>query len=240
MDIGISQLAFKLASSDVTLQSEHSSFIPNEMLTFYVTPSSVLVRERWLFPSPFIPHSCRLFRVGFFFLFRASCAVETARLTTAGCLWLMVLSSALPAAVLTGCGIHSDSKQGRGVVISCPRSVLSLWISPQRPAKPDSSDSVSILQGNNCITARILEMLSFKVEKKHFSRGEETARPQMWLSAWIIFHVNNSREMPACQLTISKGFFRRLEHNRGQYAERVLLPSCIQAASAFDMQIPSS
>lgn len=60
-----------------------------------------------------------------------------------------------------------------GVVISCPRSVLSLCISPERPAKPDSSGSVAILQGNNCITARIKDMLSFRVEKNIFLEAKK-------------------------------------------------------------------
>lgn len=170
MDIGISHSLLRCYSA---IWGSASSFVPNEMMTFYVTPSYVLVRERRRFPFPFIPHSCRLFHVGFFFLFSSVLCSWNSTCDHSKLLWLMVLSSALPAAVLTGCGVHSDSKQGWGFVISCPRSVLSLCISPERPAKPDSSDSVAILQGNNCITARIKKMLSFRVEKNIFLEAKK-------------------------------------------------------------------
>lgn len=153
MEIAISHPLLQCCSSPSTaIWRSASSFIPNEMMTFYVTPllhtceqlenSSLKVRERQHFP--FCNHSCLVCSTWVFFFFFEH--LKTVCVTTAGCLWLMVLSSALPAAVLTGCGVHRDSNKGGGCNFMSPRCPFPLCFPRERWAKPDSSDIVLLFR----------------------------------------------------------------------------------------------
>lgn len=85
----------------------------------------------------------------------------------------MVLSSALPAAVLTGCGVRSDYQQRQGGVISCPFYVPVVYfpsVSQERGEQSLTALTVLLFCSEIIVSQHELkrDCCPWEGEKKHF------------------------------------------------------------------------